>query len=78
MTRITIEVRSEAEKKRVQDILQSHRIPYEEISSSPTPNGQRVAELMQELAEDYSLSEIKDPVAWQREVRQDRKLPFRN
>ena len=78
MTRITIEVDNEAEEKRIREVLRKHHITYQEPSAAPTPNGQQIAELMQKLAESYSLNEIKDPVAWQREVRQDRPLPFRD
>ena len=37
-----------------------------------------VFELFQELADMDAFSEIEDPVAWQREIRKDRPLPFRD
>ena len=37
-----------------------------------------VFELFQELADMGAFSEIEDPVAWQREIRKDRPLPFRD
>jgi antitoxin (DNA-binding transcriptional repressor) of toxin-antitoxin stability system len=46
-------------------------------------NGLRVdrvvemAEILERLAAHHSFGEIEDPVAWQREVRQDRPLPDR-
>ena len=37
-----------------------------------------VFDLFQELADMGAFSEIEDPVAWQREIRKDRPLPFRD
>ncbi len=36
-----------------------------------------IVALMDTIASTTSISSIKDPVAWQREIRTDRKLPFR-
>ena len=42
-------------------------------------NGEAVAQILEELAEQDTITEaIPDPVAWQREVRQDRELPYRD
>jgi hypothetical protein len=42
------------------------------------PNGKKVAEIMAEIAaRGTAFQDIKDPVAWQREIRQDRPLPGR-
>ena len=81
MTKITIEVHNEEDKRLILELvnrmnLQSTEEPPDNSESSA--NGQKVAALMQEMAESTTLSKIKDPVAWQREIRQDRKLPFRD
>ena len=39
--------------------------------------GQQIADILQEIADSGGLG-ISDPVAWQREIRQDRALPFRS
>ena len=40
--------------------------------------GETVFEAFQALADMGAFSEIEDPVAWQREIRKDRPLPFRD
>ena len=37
--------------------------------------GQRMAKALERLAASNALADIKDPVAWQRELRKDRPLP---
>jgi hypothetical protein len=39
--------------------------------------GQRMAAILQRIADRQALSHIVDPVAWQREIREDRPLPGR-
>jgi hypothetical protein len=39
--------------------------------------GRRLADLLRALAEMDPFAEITDPVAWQREIREDRPLPGR-
>jgi len=39
--------------------------------------GQRMAEILQRMADRHALSHIADPGAWQREIRTDRTLPGR-
>jgi hypothetical protein len=39
--------------------------------------GQRMAAILQRMADRKALSQITDPVAWQREIRTDRPLPGR-
>ncbi|MCI0391228.1 MAG: hypothetical protein MOB07_21010 [Acidobacteria bacterium] len=39
--------------------------------------GVEMAEILERLAAHHPFAEIEDPVAWQREVRQDRPLPDR-
>ncbi len=40
--------------------------------------GQRMAAALEQLAATQALADIADPVAWEREVRQDRTLPDRD
>ena len=42
------------------------------------PNGARVAVLLAQLARLGTFEHISDPVAWQREIREDVKLPGRD
>ncbi len=41
------------------------------------PNGAAIVLIMERMAARNALSSIKDPSAWQREIRQDRPLPGR-
>lgn len=41
------------------------------------PNSPSAIDWLEQLAEIGGVSSIEDPVEWQREMRQDRKLPFR-
>lgn len=44
-----------------------------------TNNGEAMAQALEELAQQNTLADIiPDPVAWQRNVRQDRVLPYRD
>ena len=51
------------------------------IIQLPTPqpkqNHKRIQSLLQQLQEAGSYKDIKDPVAWQHEIRKDRSLPGR-
>ncbi len=48
------------------------------VLSEPKINqGQRMAAILQRIADRQGLSHIVDPVAWQREIRKDRPLPGR-
>ena len=76
MTRITIEVSRPEDQRLIENLLERLGIPNQ-VEKVP-PNGKEVTRLMKELADDLTLNKIKDPVAWQREVRQDRSLPFRD
>jgi len=43
-----------------------------EIGPKPkTPEGQRMAAILQRMADRQALSHIADPVAWQREIREE-------
>jgi antitoxin (DNA-binding transcriptional repressor) of toxin-antitoxin stability system len=44
---------------------------------SAQERGAKAAALLEQLAQRNTFSEIVDPVAWQRETRQDRQLPGR-
>lgn len=46
-------------------------------NGSRADRGVEMAEILERLAAHYPFAEIEDPVAWQREVRQDRPLPGR-
>lgn len=46
--------------------------------SESNTQGQRMARALERLAEANAFADIKDPVAWQREVRKDRPLPGRD
>lgn len=39
-----------------------------------TSQGERMASILQRMAERQALSSITDPVAWQREIREDRSV----
>jgi len=41
------------------------------------PAGQRMASALQRMADRNALADIADPIAWQREIREDRPLPGR-
>jgi hypothetical protein len=42
-----------------------------------TNQGQKMAEILQRMADRKALSQITDPIAWQRKIRQDRILAGR-
>jgi antitoxin component of MazEF toxin-antitoxin module len=44
----------------------------------PKQNRDRIQKVLRQLQEAGAYKDIKDPVAWQREVRKDRPLPGRN
>jgi antitoxin component of MazEF toxin-antitoxin module len=43
----------------------------------PRQNHKRIQDLLRQLQEIGAYKDIKDPVAWQREIRKDRSLPGR-
>jgi len=49
----------------------------EPIKTRIEGQGQRMAAALERLAEIHALADVRDPVAWQNEVRQDRPLPGR-
>lgn len=76
MNRIIIET----EDKEVLNLLMTlaKNTKVKVIDESITRNTTDTVKLMNEIAASVSLTTIKDPVAWQREIRKDRKLPFRD
>ncbi len=48
------------------------------VSEDPELEGKTTFEILQGLADMGAFAEIEDPVAWQREIRKDRPLPFRD
>lgn len=48
-----------------------------QASSDKTSQGRRMADALEKLASNNSLAGITDPVAWQREQREERPLPDR-
>jgi|KNS12BottometaT_FD_k123_96126_2 hypothetical protein len=57
----------------------SVQVTFIEESSLPKDrsHGQEMAIILEKLAASGTLSKIKDPVSWQREIRKDRSLPGR-
>ncbi len=47
-------------------------------ASRASDAGKRMASALEKLAVSGGVAEIEDPVAWQREMRQDRRLPGRD
>jgi hypothetical protein len=47
------------------------------VTSAVTQQGQRMAAALEQLAAINALPDLTDPVAWEREIRQDRPLPDR-
>ena len=54
-----------------------HITLLEDIAENPVSRGQEMARLLEAMAQAGGLSGIPDPLAWQRETRQDRPLPGR-
>lgn len=54
------------------------KITVEESAEEPSAQGRAMAEAARRVAELNPFADIEDPVAWQREMRKDRPLPFRD
>jgi len=83
MKTLTITSDDEEALGQVKELAESLNIPVEETDEDTMeknqPDGARVAELFEQLAKSGNVAKlIPDPVAWQREQRKDRKLPFRD
>jgi hypothetical protein len=57
--------------------IRVHVTLLEPVSSNGTDRGKRMAAALERLATGTGLSVIADPLAWQREQREDRELPGR-
>jgi hypothetical protein len=57
-------------------VLIGHNTPPK-IDKTPPINNKSAIDWLEQLAEIGGVSSISDPVEWQRNTRQDRKLPFR-
>ena len=55
-------------------VLRDERLSASRASDA----GKRMASALEKLADSGAVAGIEDPVAWQREMRQDRRLPGRN
>ena len=54
-------------------------LPNEDAAPRPrVPSGRKLADILRRLARENAVPSIPDPVAWQREIRQDRVLPGRD
>lgn len=51
-------------------------IVEENLSSDTASRGQKMAEILEKLAASHAFAGV-DPIAWQREVRQERHIPGR-
>ncbi|PKM37069.1 MAG: hypothetical protein CVV06_07770 [Gammaproteobacteria bacterium HGW-Gammaproteobacteria-10] len=58
------------------EFLKLKTLPQQEKSDN-VPTGTKLARLMEEAATKNLFADIKDPAAWQREIRKDRPLPGR-
>jgi len=75
MERIIIETEDKDVLALIKDLAKSKKAKV--IEEPKEVEGNAVA-LMNTIAANSPLSSIKDPVAWQREIREDRNLPFRD
>lgn len=51
------------------------QFPYLLSKSEPLPINKRRSDILKDIAQNGGLG-ISDPIEWQRDIRQDRKLPF--
>jgi len=58
--------------------LRVHITVLEEETAEEERGGQQMADALSKLADYGAFSEIEDPSAWQRTIREDRPLPGRN
>ncbi|WPP51826.1 hypothetical protein [Catalinimonas niigatensis] len=70
MTKITIEVHNEEDKRLLIDLLHRMNLKYESVEKEQD-------DLISIIDRGGDGKSIKDPVAWQRKQRKDRKLPFK-
>ena len=58
-------------------LAQEEGLYLQEPATPKINQGQRMAAILQRMAERNALPQIIDPMAWQREIRKDRPLPGR-
>lgn len=74
MSRITIETKDQEVLDLIKSLADKKQVKILEHTEIKMTDP---VEIMNKIAANSSLNTIKDPVAWQQEVRKDRKLPFR-
>ena len=63
----------------IEEPTHSYIVPLKNIKADHPENSGSIAVAMLEiLADKGAFDDIEDPVAWQREIRKDRPLPFRD
>lgn len=60
------------------DLVLGEKIHIQLPSRETSQNRQRIADLFRQLQDAQAFKEVEDPVAWQKELRQDRPLPERD
>ncbi len=70
MTKITIEVHNEEDKRLLIDLIQRMNLQYHTAEKESD-------ELVSIIDRGGDGKSIKDPVSWQKKERKDRKLPFK-
>jgi len=82
MKTLTISSDDEKALEKVRHYAESLGITTRSTSSSSSTretNGKEIVEILKKWHEEGGLkTKIDDPVAWQREMRKDQKLPFRD
>jgi len=77
-----LELLPEAMQSETLDFVQFLKMKLEQNKTTLTietkPNGQEVADILEEASKRNLFTGIEDPAAWQREIRRDRPLPGRN
>jgi len=73
----------ESAKQEVLDFIEFLLIKYNRFSKKAgkeknEQRGQKMADILEKISKTKAFSEIADPLAWQKEIRQDRPLPERN
>lgn len=83
MKTLTISSNDEHALKQVKELADKLNVKVEESEERPakelSTSGKRITAILKEWHKEGGLkTNIEDPVAWQREIRKDRKLPFRD
>jgi hypothetical protein len=76
--RYTIEIKNEEDVAFIKELLTKLHIEIRDENVHNQKDQKKAFEALEELARRNTYAkDIEDPVAWQREIRKDRKLPFR-